>query len=76
MQFATLKNMVGVSKLVALMLGAGFTVLKTTLNVVAENSVLQVFGVHQLIPQITASKYGGLSKTALPGKTIEPVMPK
>lgn len=72
MRFATLRRVVGVSKLVAPMPGAGFTAPTTTQNVVAENSVLQVFGVRLLTPQITASKYGGSSKTAPPEMTIEP----
>jgi hypothetical protein len=65
----------GVSKLVALMPGAGFTVQTMMLNVVAVSSVLPTFGAHQLIRQITASKYGGLSKTAPPGRPIETGMP-
>ena len=75
MQFGTPRIMVGVSKLVAPMPGAGFTAPTTTQNVVAENSALQVFGAHRRTPQITASKYGELSTIVPPGKTIEPGIP-
>jgi len=50
---------------------AGFTAPTTTMNVVAESSELQAFGVHQSIRQITVSKYGGLSITARPAKTTK-----
>jgi hypothetical protein len=71
MHFGMPRLMDGVSKLVADMPGAGFTAPTTTMNVVAESSVFQAFGVHQSIRQITASKYGGLSITALPAKTTK-----
>jgi hypothetical protein len=71
MRFSTPRNMVGVSKLVALMPGAGFTALTTTQNVAAENSALPVSGVLQQAHQIMASKYGGLSIIVPPGKVIE-----
>ena len=71
MHFGMPRPMDGVLKLVADMPGAGFTAPTTTMNVVAESSVLQAFGVHQSIRQITASKYGGLSITALPAKTTK-----
>jgi hypothetical protein len=64
--------MVGLSKLVALMPGAGFTVPTTTQNVAVENSALPVSGVLHQAHQIMASKYDGLSIIAPPGKAIEP----
>jgi len=72
MRFVTLRRMVGVSKLVALMPGAGFTAPTTTQNVVAVNSALPVSGVLQQAHQIMVSRYGGLSTIVPPGKSIEP----
>jgi hypothetical protein len=72
MQFGTPRNMVGVSKLEALMPGAGFTVPTTTQNVAVENSALPVSGALRPAHQIMANKYDGLSIIAFPGKAIEP----
>jgi hypothetical protein len=72
MQFVMPRNMVGVSKLEALMPGAGFTVPTTTQNVAVENSALPVFGALRPVHQIMANKYGELSIIAPTGKAIEP----
>jgi hypothetical protein len=55
----------GVSKLAAVMHGAGFTAQTMTKTAGVGSSVLQVSGVRHLTHQIMASKFGALSITAL-----------
>ena len=58
----------GASKLAVVMPGAEFSVQTMTKIVDVGNSVLQVYGVRQLIRQIMGGRFGGLSITVLPGK--------
>ena len=64
------KAMDGAWKLAAVMLGVEFTAQIMTKTVAVGNSALQVYGVRPPTQLIMAGKFGGLSITALPPKTI------
>ena len=64
--FVMQKKMDGVWKLAEAMLGVEFTVQIMTRTVAVGNSALQVCGAHRLTHPIMASKFAGLSITALP----------
>lgn len=71
MRFVTPKPMVGVSKLAVVMPGEKYIARKMTWIAAVGNSALRVSGVRLLTHQIMASKYDGLSTTALPRRTSE-----